>query len=231
MARISGGSTLSVIQMNRFRLARPDPSFRSTTSRLFCGCLIPRSTARRVAQGAQCVPQRPERLYHWGQTVPLRSKTSIGGFYGFKLHLIINDTSDLLDVALTPRKTDGRTRLWSVSEGDLHGNLYGDREFLSKDLREKLGKQGINLVYNVRKNMQPLDLSVSDEVLLKKRMLIESVIRELKTQMQLEHTRHRSVENFHVNVFSALIAYQLLENKPTLNLAELQDISDLPVIF
>ena len=68
--------------------------------------------------------------------------------------------------------------------------------------------------------MDPLDLSGSDEVLLKKRTLVESVIRELKTQMQVEHSRHRSVENFQVNVFSALIAYQLLENKPTLNLAE-----------
>ena len=80
--------------------------------------------------------------------------------------------------------------------------------------------------------MQPLDLSVSDEVLLKNRMLIESVIRELKTQMQLEHSRHRSFENFQVNVFSALIAYQLLENKPSLNIHELQQISDwFPVLF
>ena len=79
--------------------------------------------------------------------------------------------------------------------------------------------------------MKPLDVSVSDEVLLKKRVLIESVIRELKTQTQVEHSRHRSFENFQVNVFSALIAYQLLENKPTLNLAELQGVSDLPVIF
>ena len=70
-----------------------------------------------------------------------------------------------------------------------------------------------------------------DEVLLKKRTLVESVIRELKTQMQVEHSRQRSIENFQVNVFSALIAYQLLEKKPTLNLAELQEVSDLPVIF
>ncbi len=87
------------------------------------------------------------------------------------------------------------------------------------------------MVYKARKNMDPLDLSVSDEVLLKKRVLIGSVIRELKTQMQVEHSRHRSVENFQVNVFSALIAYQLLEKKPALNLDELQGVSDLPVIF
>ena len=109
----------------------------------------------------------------------------------------------------------------------LHGNrLYADRGYISKDLREELQKQGVNLVYKVRKNMKPLDLSVSDEVLLRKRMLIESVIRELKTQTQVEHTRHRSFVNFQVNVISALIAYQLLENKPSLNIQELQDINE-----
>ena len=72
---------------------------------------------------------------------------------------------------------------------------------------------------------------MSDEVLLKKRMLIESVIRELKTQMQVEHTRHRSFVNFQVNVVSALIAYQLCEKKPSLNIHELQDINDLPMLY
>ncbi len=159
------------------------------------------------------------------------SKTSMGWFYGFKLHLIINDTGELLDVALTPGNTDDRKPLSTVSEGHLHGSLYGDRGYISKALREKLGKQGINLVYKVRKNMKPLEVSVSDEVLLKKRMLIESVIRVLKTQMQLEHSRHRSFENFQVNVFSALIAYQLSENKPSLNFDELQRSTDLPMLF
>ena len=161
-----------------------------------------------------------------------RSKTSMGWFYGFKLHLVINGSGELLDVALTPGNTDDRKPLRDFADR-LHGSLYADRgNHISKDLRETLRQQGVDLVYKVRKNMKPLDLSVSDEVLLKKRMLIESVIRELKTQMQLEHTRHRSFENFQVNVFSALIAYQLLENKPSLNIHELQQISDwFPVLF
>ena len=41
--------------------------------------------------------------------------------------------------------------------------------------------------------MKPLALSTSDEVLLKKRVIIESVIKALKTQTQLEHTRKPSV--------------------------------------
>ena len=158
-----------------------------------------------------------------------RSKTSMGWFYGFKLHLVINQMGDLLDVALTPGNIDDRQPLGKFAER-LHGSLYADRGYISKDIRQELREQDVNLVYKVRKNMKPLDLSVSDEVLLKKRMLIESVIRELKTQMQLEHSRHRSFENFQVNVLSALIAYQLLENKPSLKFDELQQISDLPVI-
>ena len=159
-----------------------------------------------------------------------RGKTSMGWFYGFKLHWIINEKGALLAVMLTPGNTDDRKPICGINaDGQLHGSLYGDRGYISKDLREKLHKQGINLVYKVRKNMNPLDLSVSDEVLLKKRTLLETVIKELKTQTVLEHSRHRSSENFQVNVFSALMAYQLLENKPTLNFDELQQITDLPL--
>jgi len=159
-----------------------------------------------------------------------RSKTSMGWFYGFKLHLIITDTGELLDVALTPGNIDDRTPLWEMSPGgSLQGSLYGDRGYISKALRENLRKQGVNLVYKVRKNMKPLEVSVADTVMLKKQPLIESVIKELKTQTVLEHSRHRSFENFQVNVFSALIAYQLLENKPSLNFAELRQSADLPM--
>ena len=131
---------------------------------------------------------------------------------------------------MTPGNIDDRKPLRKFADR-LHGSLYADKGYISKDIRKELREQGVHLVYKVRKNMEPLDLSVSDEVLLKKRMLIESVIGIMKTQMQLEHSRHRSFDNFQVNVFSALIAYQLLENKPSLNIHELQEISDLPVLF
>ena len=159
-----------------------------------------------------------------------RSKTSMGWFYGFKLHLVINDKGEILNVELSPGNTDDRRPLPKFAAG-LHGSLYADRGYISKDLRELLRKQGINLVYKVRKNMSPLSLSVSDEVLLRKRMLIESVIRVLKTQTQLEHSRHRSFKNFQVNVVSALIAYQLRENKPSLNIHQLQQSNHLPMLF
>ena len=69
------------------------------------------------------------------------SKTSMGWFYGFKLHLVINEQGEILDVELTPGNTDDRKPLPKFAEG-LHGNLYADRGYISKDLREQLVRKG-----------------------------------------------------------------------------------------
>ena len=69
--------------------------------------------------------------------------------------------------------------------------------------------------------MKLQELSDFDAVMLKKRMLIESVIGQLKHQSQLEHTRHRSLVNFQVNAVCALIACTHQEKKPLVNLRAL----------
>lgn len=154
-----------------------------------------------------------------------RTKTSLGWFYGFKLHLVINTVGELLSVDFTPANIDDRVPVAKLVR-HLSGKLYGDKGYISKDLREHLATQGIQLVYKVRKNMDPLALSQTDVVMLKRRMLVESVIKELKTQTQLQHTRHRSFINFEVNMVSALIAYTYLAEKPSLNLQEIQQVND-----
>ena len=82
------------------------------------------------------------------------------------------------------------------------------------------------MIYKVRKNMKPQPLSTYGEVMLKKRMLIETVMGQLKSQTQLQHTRHRSFVNFQVNIVSALITYTYLEKKPTLKLRVIDKIKD-----
>ena len=59
-----------------------------------------------------------------------RSKTSMGWFYGFKLHLIINKKSELLGIQLTPGNTDDRNPLSDLVVG-LHGSLYVDKGYIS----------------------------------------------------------------------------------------------------
>ena len=113
-----------------------------------------------------------------------RGKTSLGWFYGFKLHLVINHKGDLLGVWLTPGNIDDRKPIPYLAAA-LHGSLYGDKGYISKDLRARLQQTGVDYVYIVRKNMDPLPLSAADEVFLKKRVISESVIKELKTQTMI----------------------------------------------
>ena len=61
-------------------------------------------------------------------------------------------------------------------------------------------------------------MDIKEKILLRKRSLIETINDQLKNIYQVEHTRHRSVKNFFVNIVSGLIAYKFQEKKPKLNL-------------
>ena len=61
-------------------------------------------------------------------------------------------------------------------------------------------------------------MSISDKFLLKKRAVIESVNNLLKTSHQIEHSRHRSIQNFFVNACAAVVAYNFREKKPSIRL-------------
>ncbi|MCW7546927.1 transposase [Photorhabdus sp. APURE] len=55
-----------------------------------------------------------------------RGKSSTGWFYGFKLHLLINDCGELLAVKLTPVNTDNCQPVKQLVKG-LNGYVYGER--------------------------------------------------------------------------------------------------------
>ena len=60
-------------------------------------------------------------------------------------------------------------------------------------------------------------LELKDKILLRKRSLIETINDELKNICQIEHSRHRSFENFISNLISGLIAYSFFPKKPSIN--------------
>lgn len=146
-----------------------------------------------------------------------RGKSSTGWFYGFKLHLVINDKGEILSFCLTPGNVDDRNfDLIEHLSKDLFGKLFGDKGYLSAKLFKQLFEKGITLVTKIKKNMKNVLMNLSDKVLLRKRAVIESVNDFLKNICQIEHSRHRSPINFMVNLISALIAYSFLPNKPSL---------------
>lgn len=151
--------------------------------------------------------------------IAARGHSSTGWFYGFKLHLVVNDCGEILGVCVTPGNVDDRACLPSLAQG-LWGKLFGDKGYLSKKLFEQLFEQGLELVTKVRSNMKNQLMSLSDKFLLRKRAIIESVNDQLKNISQIEHTRHRSLTGFMTNVLAGLIAYCHQPKKPSLHLRD-----------
>ena len=99
-----------------------------------------------------------------------RGKSTMGWFYGFKLHLIVNDVGELLAVHLTPGNVDDRRPLEAMSK-DLFGKLFGDKGYLSQALFETLYERGLELVTSLRKNMKNQLMLLSDRLMLRKRFI------------------------------------------------------------
>ncbi len=151
------------------------------------------------------------------QGMAKRGKTTTGWFYGFKLHLIINERGEILAFQVTPGNTADVAVLEELSKGVL-GKLFGDKGYISSEISKRLLQRNLRLFTTLRSNMKARLMSLKDKVLLRKRSIIETVNDQLKNISQIEHSRHRGVANFIVNLFSGLIAYSLQKKKPSLNL-------------
>ena len=152
-------------------------------------------------------------------SVAERGQCSIGWFYGFKLHLIINDKGEILSFYLTKGNVDDRNiKVMTSMTQDIFGKLFGDKGYISKALADLLWGNGIQMITKPRKNMQDFNISQADTIMLRKRAIIECVNDELKNICKLQHTRHRSVNNFLMNTMGVICAYHFFPKKPSLNI-------------
>ena len=144
-------------------------------------------------------------------------KSTMGYFFGFKLHLIINDKGEILNFVITQGNVDDREPLKNERFiQSIKGKLYGDKGYLSKELTNMLFVDGLHLITNIRNNMKNCLMELKDKIMLRKRSLIETINDELKNMCQVEHSRHRSFGNFITNMLSGLIAYCFFPKKPAI---------------
>jgi len=147
-----------------------------------------------------------------------RGKCSMGWFFGFKLHLICNEMGEVLNFMITPGDVDDRKPLeYKAFVEFLYGKLVGDKGYIGKELFQRLFVDGIQLITKLKSNMKGSLMSMSDRLLTRKRAIIESVNDELKNIAQVEHSRHRSFDNFMVNLLGALAAYCFFPKKPCIS--------------
>jgi hypothetical protein len=146
-----------------------------------------------------------------------RGKCTMGWFYGFKLHLIVNDKGEILNFVITQGNIDDRQPMVENKLlKDIFGKLYGDKGYISEKLTNALFVDGIHLITKIKKNMKNRMMGIQDKIILRKRALIETINDELKNICQIQHTRHRSFANYIVNLVGGLIAYCFFPKKPAL---------------
>ena len=148
-----------------------------------------------------------------------RGKSTMGWYFGFKLHLICNERGELLNFMLTKANVDDRnTDVFNRLSDNVFGKLFADKGYISHGLFERLFNNGIEIVTGLKCNMKNKLMPLYDKILLRKRSVIETINDELKNVAQLVHSRHRSVFNFVMNVLSVLAAYSFFEKNPSINI-------------
>lgn len=164
------------------------------------------------------------RMHRVFKGIAERGKCSMGWFFGFKLHLICNEKGELLNFMFTPGDVDDRKPLeYKPFIRFIYGKLVGDKGYISQNLFQRLFVDGIQLITKLKSNMKGALMSVSDRLLLRKRALIETINDELKNIAQIEHSRHRSFDNFLVNLLSGIAAYCFFPKKPAINFKKVTD--------
>lgn len=147
-----------------------------------------------------------------------RGKTSVGWFYGFKVHLIINEYGEVVEFYITSGNVaDNNEEVLKQLTENVFGKVYGDKGYLiNTNLFGLLYSNGVHLITKIKSNMNNKLMDFQDKLMLKKRGLIDSAIHILKDILSIEHTRHRSPVNFLANLLSGLIAYSFYQTKPTI---------------
>ncbi len=157
-----------------------------------------------------------EKRHKTFKGIAVKSKGTMGWFYGFKLHIITNLKGELLNAHFSYANIDDRKGLINMCK-KIFGDVIADKGYIGKEFKQSLKSQGINLITRGKKNMKEHKLTAREQALINTRNLVETVIGKLKLQCNLEHTRHKSMNGLMLNILSTLVAYCLMVKKPKIS--------------
>lgn len=134
-------------------------------------------------------------------------KTSVGWFFGLKIHLVVNDRCELIAFKITQGSQHDSTTALKLLKG-LEGLAFGDKGYLGQKIFDALYIEGLKLITRKRKNMKNVTpLTEYEQQLLNQRGIIETIFNCLKHKYHIWHTRHRSILNAMSHLVAALAAY------------------------
>jgi len=147
-------------------------------------------------------------------------KTSMGWFFGLKLHLVCNEIGELVAFKITTGNVaDNNHDTLKFLFKSIKGKVFGDKGYLTK-LKEYFLDNGLNVIAKFKdkmyKKLKDKVMSSEDFLFANKRGVIETIFDVLKNNCDIWHTRHRSPVNAIIHLVAGLIAYQLRDNKPSI---------------
>ena len=147
-------------------------------------------------------------------------KTSMGWFFGLKLHLVCNEHGELVSFKITSGNVaDNNHETLKFLFKSIKGKVFGDRGYLTK-LKEHFLNKGLNVIAKYKdkmyKKLKNKVAPTEDFLFSSKRGIIETINDLLKNNCDIWHTRHRSPANAIIHLVAGLIAYQLREVKPSI---------------
>ena len=85
-----------------------------------------------------------------------RGKTSVGWFYGFKLHIIINHGGEIISFYITSGNVaDNNEKVLKKLTQKLFGKLYGDKGYIVRpEIFEKLYLKRCSSHYKIKKKYE-----------------------------------------------------------------------------
>ena len=167
-----------------------------------------------------CKNQRIQR-HKSISSIATRGKSSMGWFFGCKLHLLMNQSGGIVNTVLSNGHTADIKMVEQLVKG-MTAKLYADRGYISQELKSRLRVQGVDLITYHRKNMKSIQLLKADEYHLKQRNKIETLFSLLKGTYNLVTTRARSVAGYLAGIYASLCAYQIChQNKPMIRIMEI----------
>lgn len=143
-----------------------------------------------------------------------RGKSSMGWFFGFKLHVVCDALGRLVSIMITPGNTDDRKFVLKLLK-NLKGLCIADAGYISKKLMGLLYKQNLLFITDVKKSMKRL-MSKTEHALLKQRQRVEGVFSSLKHRLKAEASIARSPLGYLSRCLYACLTFALaphLENK------------------
>lgn len=135
-----------------------------------------------------------------------RKKSTMGWFYGLKLHIVSDLHGNLLEIHFTTGSVDDRVVLDKVLEKLKDSIVIADAGYVSKTLEEKALKNRNILITVVRNNMKKMTTPIHN-YLLNLRSRVETVFSILKEKLGLVTSLPRSEMGYIAHYIHCIFGY------------------------